>query len=429
MTSFLPRQIPPTAMPLRVAEWGRGGNASARTLAEFATALGEYLGVPHLFLASSGRTALRLLLDTVARQPQWGGRMHVIIPGYTCPALAKVILDAGLTPTVVDIDPLTFTYLPAALSAAVNEDTLAIIVVHPFGIPVAMGPVLAAARSVGALVIEDAAQAMGARVDGRQVGTRGHVGLYSLGPGKALALGGGGVVVTSDDVLAAALAAEWSSLAKPTVVTSAWAWLRMGLFSLAFEPPLWWLAARLGAHKIGANEASWGYRLSSFAPSQAAVGLEVLPRLDEINRQRRDHARQLMAALRELPSLKIPGVSSAGTVATSKSSAAIEGAAPAGEGVIKRENTRQPIFVRLPLLANTQAQADTIFAALTAAGIGVGRMYGRTITGFFPQLVGPALPGSERVAATLLTLPTNYHLSQEVIRRVPELIRTALTAA
>jgi dTDP-4-amino-4,6-dideoxygalactose transaminase len=306
---------------------------------------------------------------------------------------------------LVDIDPVTFTYPPAALSGAVSDETLAVIVVHPFGIPVAMGPALAAARSVGALVIEDAAQAMGARNENRHLGTRGHVGLYSFGPGKPLALGGGGAVVTSDETLAAALAGEWATLAPPTRVTTGWAWLRLGLFALAFQPSLWWVATRLGAQKVGAHEASWNYRLTGFTPSQAAVGLALLPRLDAINQQRRDHARQLSAGLAELTSLIIPGVGMSKSV----------------------ENTKQPIFLRLPLLTSTPAQADSIFAALTAAGIGVGRMYGRTIAQFFPQISTPALPGSERVARTLLTLPTNHHLDAQEIARIPEIIRTALT--
>jgi dTDP-4-amino-4,6-dideoxygalactose transaminase len=287
-----------------------------------------------------------------------------------------------------------------------GENTLAVIVVHPFGIPVAMGPALAAARSVGALVIEDAAQAMGARVDGRHVGTRGHVGLYSLGPGKPLALGGGGVLVTSDPTLAALLAEEWATLAPVSSVASGWAWLRMGLFSLALQPPLWWLATRLGAQNVGANEASWGYRLSGLTGSQAAVGLALLPRLDSINQQRREHARHLLAGLANLSSLTTPGI----------------------DGTRRVENTKQPIFLRLPLLTSTLAQADTIFATLSAAGIGVGRMYGRTISEFFPELAGTELPGSERMARTLLTLPTNHHIRPEEIAQIPELIRAALIA-
>lgn len=407
--------------------WTSGVHASAESVNEFAKAMGAYLELPHLFFASSGRTALRLLLDTVARQPQWGGRTQVVLPGYTCPALAKVILDAGLTPHLVDIDPATFTYPPAALSMAVNEDTLAVIVVHPFGIPVAMGPALAAARAVGALVIEDAAQSMGARTDGRHVGTRGHVGLYSFGPGKPLALGGGGLLATSDEMLAAALRKEWTSLDTPSGMAAGWSWMRMGLFSLAFQPSMWWLATKLGAQKVGANEASWGYQLKGFSARQAAVGLALLPQLDSINQQRRAHARQLLAALADLASLTSPAIGTSTKATNPEVSVSEQAVAPNIVGITKTENTKQPIYLRLPLLTSTGAQADTIFTALTAAGIGVGRMYGRTIGSFFPQVGGQAMPGSERVARTLLTLPTNYHLSDEEIARIPQLVRAALT--
>jgi dTDP-4-amino-4,6-dideoxygalactose transaminase len=234
------------------------------------------------------------------------------------------------------------------------------------------------------------------------------VGLYSLGPGKPLALGGGGVVATADDRLAGLLAEEWNKLPKSSKISSTLAWTRLGLFALAFQPPLWWLATRLGAQKVGGNEASWGYHLTGFTPAQAAVGLALLPRLDTINQQRRERARQMVAGLADLPSLTIPGVRGANTVTTAT------------------ENTKQPIFLRLPLLTSTIAQADTIFTELTAAGIGVGRMYGRTVAEFFPKIAGATLPGSERVARTLLTLPTNYHLAADEIARIPELIRNAL---
>jgi dTDP-4-amino-4,6-dideoxygalactose transaminase len=182
--------------------------------------------------------------------------------------------------------------------------------------------------------------------------------------------------------------------------------MRLGLYSLAFQPSLWWLATRFGAQKVGGNEASWGYQLTGFTPSQAAVGLSLLPKLDAINQERRNRARQLLASLQEIASLTFPAVSTSRTM----------------------ENTKQPIFLRLPLLTNTLAQADTLFALLSAAGIGVGRMYGRTLSEFFPQLAGHSLPGSERVAHTLLTLPTNYHLSPADSVRIAELVRAGLTS-
>jgi perosamine synthetase len=405
--SLLPRHIPPTATPLSAAEWAQGLGASVAANSDFVAALRTYLGIPHLFLASSGRTALRLLLDTLRRQPNLAGREEVVLPGYTCPSVAKVVLDAGLTPRLVDLDPMTLNYLPDALPTAISEKTLAVMVVHPFGIGVAMEPALAAARAVGALVIEDAAQSLGARVDGQPVGTQGHVGLYSLGPGKPLALGGGGVIATADEALAAALAESWSTLPIPARTAVGWAWMRLGLFSLAFQPPLWWLATRLGAQRMGDNEASWGYQMTGLAPSQAAVGLALLPKLDAMNQQRRQRACQLLARLQDLPYLSFPASTSAGAV---------------GE-------RGEPIFLRLPLLTGTPAQADALFTTLANAGIGVGRMYRRTLPEFFPQLTAPPLAGSERVARTLLTLPTNHHLTAADLARIPELVHKGVESA
>jgi perosamine synthetase len=422
--SFLPRHVPPTATPLTVADWGKGFGAfgaQGRANADFAAALRAYLGVPHLFLASSGRTALRLLLDTLRRQPHLAGRMEVTLPAYTCPAVAKVVLDAGLIPRLVDLDPLTFTYPPEALVASISEKTLAVMVVHPFGLPVAMEPALTAAQAVGAVVIEDAAQSMGARVNGRPVGTQGHVGLYSLGPGKPLALGGGGVLATADNALAAALTESWASLLTPEGAAAGWLWMRLGLFSMAFQPPLWWLATQLGAQRVGDNEANWGYQWSGLSAPQAAVGVALLPKLDAMNQKRRDYARQLMAALNatlnatlnNVEALSFPGVIDLKT-------ANLEAA---GDVV-------EPVYLRLPMLTENSAQADAIFKTLTSAGIGVGRMYRRTLLEIFPQLASESssssFAGSERVARTLLTLPTNHHLTQADLMKIPQLVGKGL---
>jgi dTDP-4-amino-4,6-dideoxygalactose transaminase len=224
-------------------------------------------------------------------------------------------------------------------------------------------------------------------------------------------LGGGGALVTSDQQLAELLHEEWQTLAKASPAASGVAWLRQGIFALAFQPPLWWLATRLGAQRVGEHEGSWGYALTSLTPAQAAVGRALLPRLDAINRARRERARQLLAGLAEFSALTTPAIARTG----------------GNQGMIT-ERARQPVYLRLPLLTSTPAQADTIFAVLTAAGIGVGRMYGRTLADFFPQVASAPLPASAQVARTLLTLPTNHHLGQAEIERIPALIRTALTA-
>lgn len=395
---FLPRHLPPTATPLRLAEWRGGLRPGADAVDRFRDALAAYLGVPFCQVASSGRTALYLLLTTVRELPAFQGRSEVVLPAYTCPAVAKVALDAGLQPRLVDIDVETHTYRKEELAASVNPATLAVVCVHPYGLPLPVEDALAAAHGVGALVIEDAAQALGARFDHRPVGTRGDFGLFSLGPGKPLSTGGGGIVCASDPLFGAALERAWQSLAVPGSVQTGWAWARLGLFSLAFHPTGWWLAAKAGAHKLGDSEASWGYALTQLTAGQAAVGLRLLPALDAINAARRARGAAWRERLQGLPGLSLPRAQGAGEWA---------------------------IDLRLPLIV-ASGRADDLHARLAAAGIGAGRMYRRTLDEFFPQLAGGAYPGATQVARGLLTLPTNHYVTEADIQRGAALLRREL---
>jgi len=376
------RRLPPTASPLPVATWLRALLPQAAAAEEFAAALRAYLGVPYVFAAASGRTALRLLLETLRLRPALAMRYEVALPGYTCPSVAKVILDAGLTPHPVEMDPATLNMTPEGLAAAVGVQTLAVMVVHPFGLPVDTGPAAQAAAAHGALLIEDAAQSMGARQAGIRVGTAHDVGLYSFGPGKPLSLGGGGLLATRDGQLAAELAASWAPLAPGGVLRASMAWARLGVFTLAFAPRVWGWAVRAGAQRVGEHEGSWGYGLRGLTPSQAAVGASLLGRLDGVNRQRRARAEQLRAGMAECPGLQLPQAG---------------GVAP------------EPIYLRLPILTATEARARTLTQA--AAGLGAGRVYQRTLAEFFPKLGAPVLEGASTIARTLVTLPTHHHVT------------------
>ena len=391
------RQIPPTATPLRLAEWRHGLGASSAALSDFTAALAAYLGSPHLFLAASGRTALYLLLTTLRDLPAFRGRDQVVLPAYTCPAVAKVALDAGLAVRLVDVDPCTHGYVAGGLEQAVGERTLAVVCVHPFGMPQPVGEALAAARRAGAVVIEDAAQSLGARAAGRPAGVQGDFGLFSFGPGKPLALGGGGLVCASDPNYAAALAAAWQRLAAPGKAADGWALLRLGLLNLAFHPTGWGLAAKAGAQKVGESEAAWGYALRGLSPTQAAVGARLLPGLDKLNALRRNNALAWLARLQDAPGLILP---------------------PVEEGAI---------FLRFPFVLTADAgPADRLQRRLADAGIGAGRMYRRTLAEIFPALGSGFYPGAERMARGLLTLPTNHYVRPEDIDRGAALLLSGL---
>ena len=188
------RQLPPTAVPIALSDLKSGLGPPPQSLAGFERALTRYLGVPTCKLAASGRTALYLLLRDLRQASDNPERREVIMPAYTCPSLAKVALDVELRPRFVDISPHTLALHVDQLEAEASERTLAVILVHPFGLPQPVDHIQALAHAAGAVVIEDAAQAMGAHLGGRPVGTHGDFGLFSLGPGKPISTGGGGIV-------------------------------------------------------------------------------------------------------------------------------------------------------------------------------------------------------------------------------------------
>jgi len=171
-------------------------------VSELEAEVARYHGVPHAVGVANGTDALLLALRALGI----GAGDEVITTPFTFIATAEVVGLLGAVPVFVDIDPRTFNLDPARLEEAVTERTKAIIPVHLFGQPCDMDPILAVAARHGLKVIEDCAQAFGARYKGRIVGTLGHAGCFSFFPSKNLACyGDGGMVITSDAEADAAL--------------------------------------------------------------------------------------------------------------------------------------------------------------------------------------------------------------------------------
>ncbi len=144
---------------------------------------------------SSGTDALLCALMAAGIRPQ----DEVIVPAFSFFATVGVVARLGAVPVFVDIDPVTFNADPGAIARAVTRRTRAIIVVHLFGQCADMDPVLDVARRHKLVVIEDAAQALGATYRGRPAGSLGDYGCFSFFPSKNLgAYGDAGMIVTRD---------------------------------------------------------------------------------------------------------------------------------------------------------------------------------------------------------------------------------------
>jgi dTDP-4-amino-4,6-dideoxygalactose transaminase len=168
----------------------------------FERQLAAMLEVEHGVAVSSGTDALLAALMALGVGPGH----EVITTTYSFFATAGCVTRLGATPVFVDIDPVTMNLDPAGVARAVSPRTRAIVPVHLFGLPADLDVILEVARRANVPVIEDAAQAVGARYHGRPVGGFGQAGVFSFFPSKNLgAFGDGGFVTTNDAALAAEL--------------------------------------------------------------------------------------------------------------------------------------------------------------------------------------------------------------------------------
>ncbi|MBV9925991.1 MAG: DegT/DnrJ/EryC1/StrS family aminotransferase [Acidobacteria bacterium] len=166
-----------------------------REVEAFERAFAEYVGASECVGVSNGTAAIQLALQACGV----GAGDEVLVPANTFFATAEAVSTAGATPVFVDCGPSTYNLDAAKIDEVVTERTRAVIPVHLYGQPADLDAVFEVAKRHDLLVIEDAAQAHGARYKGSRVGARGVAGCFSFYPGKNLgAYGEGGAVVTND---------------------------------------------------------------------------------------------------------------------------------------------------------------------------------------------------------------------------------------
>lgn len=157
----------------------------------------EYIGAKHALVVNSGTAALHACVCAVGVE----AGDEVITPAYSFWATSQAVLAHHGIPIFCDIDPDTMNMDPAKIEEKITERTKALLPVHVHGLPADMDPINEMAKKYNLKVIEDAAQAIGAKYKGRNTGLLGDIAGFSLNGSKNLPAGEGGIVVTNDDEL------------------------------------------------------------------------------------------------------------------------------------------------------------------------------------------------------------------------------------
>jgi perosamine synthetase len=219
---------------------------------------------------NAGTTALHLATATLKLKPG----DEVLVSAFTNMASFFAVLYTGATPIPIDSEPDTWNIDPKLIEAKITPRTKAIMVVHIYGHPVDMDPVMEIAKKHNLMVIEDAAEAHGAEYKGRRVGGIGDIGCFSFYANKIITTGEGGMVVTNNK--------EYAERA----------WM---LKSLAFG---FGTDNKFIHHDIGFN-----YRMPNL---QAAIGLAQLEKIDFLIEKKRELAAYYNEHLKDIPELQLP---------------------------------------------------------------------------------------------------------------------------
>ena len=197
---------------------------------------------------------------------------EVILPAFTIISCIAQIIRCGATPVLIDSDPVTWNMDVSAISQRITPRTRAIIVVHTYGLPVDMDPVLLLCEKHGLALIEDAAESHGQTYRGRPCGSFGNVSTFSFYPNKHITTGEGGMVLTDDDALAETC---------------------RSLRNLCFQPERRFVHERLG----------WNMRMTNL---QAAIGVAQLERLDAFLESKISMGRRYGELLNGTPGIQLP---------------------------------------------------------------------------------------------------------------------------
>ncbi len=391
------RELPRAGMPLCWKDIARTCYSFFFSAEEFESVFARWLPAHKAYVVSSGRAALWLILRILKESST---RNEVVIPAYTCPTVPLAVARTGLTVRLCDVNPETGNIDIDCLSRVVTGQSLCVIVVHMSGIPCDMESIMKITRQYEVSVVEDCAQAAGARLYGKRVGTFGDFAFFSLGRGKGFTTYNGGIIVCQSERYTGLIQEEieqtvcFRPLSELATITKL---LGMTFF---FHPRLYWLVRSL---PLGwENEFySMDFPLEKMGGFRKRAAQRVLEKLDDTIEERRVKGEYLQARLKAIDGLRI----------------------------FQASQLSEPAYPWLAFLFKEPLARDKAYKRLRAAGLGPSWLFTRSLNQY--DYLAHIMPrglhhGAEYVAARLLTLPTHGHVKQPDLDMMVKIIAESL---
>jgi perosamine synthetase len=324
----------------------------------FETEFSQYVNRNHGIAVANGSAAL----DIAVKALGLGKGDEVIMPAFTIISPAQSVVTAGAIPVLVDSDPITWNMDVSQIEKKITSNTKAILVVHIYGLPTDMDPVLALCHKYNLKLIEDAAEMHGQTYKGKMCGSFGDISVFSFYPNKHITTGEGGMVVCNDD--------EVANKCKK-------------LRNLAFEPQ----GRRFIHHELG-----WNYRMTNL---QAALGVAQLEKMEVHIQRKREIGKQYREGLKDLKGFQLP---------------------------LEKTNYAENIYWVFGLVAESEVQQEAMVKKLGDAKIGTRPffwcMHEQPVFKKMGLFENESYPVAEKLARNGFYIPSGLGLSNEDIAEV-----------
>lgn len=389
---------PSAGTPVSFSDILRGCTSSFnQSITAFESVIKAYTNKKYCYFTNSGTTAFYIILKALKTVSK---KTEVILPAYTAPSLILPIKKTGLKPVLCDISLKTFNMDVQSLEKCINKNTLCIVPVHMFGLPMNMEDVMQIARQNSLIVVEDAASSLGTTIHSRPTGVFGDIGFYSFNRGKNLSTLSGGCIVTDWEEMASAIKTECALLAELGLVSKLKTTMKLIALALAVRPFFYTILNDL-ISKLKYTTLHTDFDSFVYTKFQAGVGCALFEHASKILNKRYDHGVFLLDVLAHLKGIKLPEL--------------IPHAVP--------------VFNQFPVLFEDETVKENCFEKINRTGIESTKLYPDPIHRVYNLGYDPGkdpFPNATYFSRRLLLIPTHPMMNIEKLSLIVNIIRNCL---
>ena len=351
-------------------------------ITQFEDEIADYIGCNHCISTFSGRTALYVLLKAYDLKKN----DEIAMPAYMCETVSELLYNMGLKIKFIDVENNSYNISVDDLSEKVTKHTKAILAVHMFGYPCNISGIKEIADDCGSILIEDAAQSMGAEYHGKKVGAIGDAGFFSFGRGKPITTINGGAIVTNDTQISNNCNKIADTFAKADLLNKVAIITKLTMYSSIRNRTVYGIFNKIARSSALRGEINISQVERKYTNLQALIGLKQLKILDDFNTIRRRNAELLKKELDILDGVETLQVS----------------------------NGIAPSFLRFPIMVSEKIRNELMYK-LKLQGIDTSVVYPATLPSLCHTLSDEFHNANEMVKTTI-ALPVHPYVNISDIR-------------